>query len=344
MPDSRAASWFSTNRRLRMPGFVILALAIMACAGAFAAPAVLAKEVRLIPQWVPQAQFAGYYMGLKKGSYKKRGIDLTIIAGGPLRQSSEYLASGQAEFATLWLASGIQMRDHAVPVVNIAQMVRRSALMLVAKKSSGIISPQDMNGKKIGLWEPVFQIQPSAFIEKYGLDVTTIRQSYSVNLFLRGGVDVASAMWYNEYHTILNAGLNPDELVTFFFYDHGLNFPEDGIYVLEDTFNQDPDLCKAFVAASIEGWEYAFAHPEETIDLVMANLEDEHIPATRVHQRWMLDRMKDLMHPLSGGGISGALKYDDFARVAYSLKDFGLINSIPEYNAFYRKCYDESHQ
>ena len=234
------------------------------------------------------------------------------------------------------------MRDRAVPVVNIAQMVRRSALMLVAKKSSGISTPLDLNGKKVGLWEPVFQIQPMAFIEKYGLEVKTVRQSYSVNLFLRGGVDVASAMWYNEYHTILNAGFNPDELVTFFFYDHDLNFPEDGIYVLEDTYNQDPELCRNFVAASLEGWKYAFAHPEETIDLVMKNLEDEHIPATRVHQKWMLERMQDLMNPPGEIFVHGELKYEDFARVAYSLKDFGLINSVPDYNSFYRKCYDDT--
>jgi len=60
-----------------------------------------------------------------------------------------------------------------------------------------------------------------------------------VNLFLRDGVDVVSAMWYNEYHTIINSGLNPDELTTFFFHEHGLNFPEDGIYTLEETFKRD---------------------------------------------------------------------------------------------------------
>jgi NitT/TauT family transport system substrate-binding protein len=111
-----------------------------------------------------------------------------------------------------------------------------------------------MNGKKVGLWGPIFQIQPKAFIKKYNLNVKIIRQSFSVNLFLRDGVDVASAMWYNEYHTILNSGLNPDELTTFLFHQHGLNFPEDGIYTMKDTFQRDPDLCKAFVKASIEGW------------------------------------------------------------------------------------------
>ena len=56
-------------------------------------------------------------------------------------------------------------------------------------------------------------------------------------------------MWYNEYHTIINSGLNPDELTTFFFHEHGLNFPEDGIYTLGETFKKDPALAWAFVKA-----------------------------------------------------------------------------------------------
>jgi len=200
-----------------------------------------------------------------------------------------------------------------------------------------------MNGKKVGLWGPVFQIQPRAFIKKYNLEVKVIRQSYSINLFLRDGVDVASAMWYNEYHTILNSGLNPDELTTFFFHEYGLNFPEDGIYSLEENFQKDPELCRAFVRASIEGWRYAFAHPEEALDIVMKNLKKEHIPATRMHQKWMLDRMKDLILPGDAHVPIGRLLPADYYRVAKGLKKNGLIKEILDFSSFYQKCitYDE---
>jgi NitT/TauT family transport system substrate-binding protein len=316
------------------PKTILIAVYLLFVAAPVGAGAL--KKASFIPQWVPQAQFAGFYVALERGFFKARGIDLTIISGGPSRQSSDYLKNGKADFATMWLDLGIQMRNQGIPVVNIAQMVQRSALMLVAKKKTGIRTPQDMNGKKVGLWGPGFQIQPRAFFAKYHLDVITVRQSYSVNLFLRDGVDVASAMWYNEYHTILDSGLNPDELVTFFFYDYDLNFPEDGIYVLEETFRRDPDLCRAFVLAAIDGWRYAFDHPEEAIDIVMENLKKEHIPATRVHQRWMLDRMRDLMHPPGVVIPAGRLLPSDYERVARTLKDSGLIVDVPEFTLFYR--------
>jgi len=299
------------------------------------------KKVTFIPQWVPQAQFAGYYVALQQGIYRKHGIDLTIITGGPEYPADQYLKDRKADFATLWLSSAIQMRDQGVRLINVAQTMQRSALMLVAKKSSGILQPADLNDRKVGLWGPIFQVQPKAFFKQYNLNVKVVRQSFSVNLFLRDGVDAASAMWYNEYHTILNAGLNPDELTVFFFHEHGLNFPEDGIYTLEDTYAKDPALCKAFVQASVEGWRYAFAHPKETLDTVMKNLQQAYVPATRVHQRWMFERMKELMLPDDPNISVGVLNAEDYLRVANGLKENALIGAIPPFTSFYQKCYEE---
>jgi len=294
-------------------------------------------KLSFIPQWVPQAQFAGYYAALEKGFYEKYGIDLEIIPGGPGRSPADLLERREADFASLWLSTGIQLRAGGLKVVNIAQILQRSALMLVAKKSRGIEQIVDINGRKVGLWGPVFQLQPRAFFQKYNLDVRIVHQSYSVNLFLRDGVDVASAMWYNEYHTILNCGINPDELTTFFYHEHGLNFPEDGLYVLEETYARHPELCRAFVRASLEGWRYAYAHPDEALRIVMRNLAKEHIPATRVHQRWMLDRMEDLSMPRDDGDAPlGILLAGDYYRVGWSLKESGLIEAIPEFTSFFR--------
>lgn len=300
------------------------------------------KKASFIPHWVPQAQFAGYYLARDLGIYRKHGIDLTIIDGGPDRASDEYLRRGMADFASLWLCTGITMREQGVKLVNIGQMMQRSALMLVAKKSRGIRTPEDLDGKKVGLWGPIFQIQPRAFFKKYNLDVTIVRQSYSVNLFLRDGVDAASAMWYNEYHTILNSGLNPEELTTFFFYNHGLNFPEDAVFALEETFEKDAGLCKAFVRASIEGWRYAFDHPEAALDIVMRHLKEAHVPTNRVHQRWMIERMDDLMRPEGLERPMGTLVETDYRRVAAGLEENDFIKDIPDFRAFYRVSQDHA--
>jgi NitT/TauT family transport system substrate-binding protein len=295
------------------------------------------KKASFIPQWSPQAQFAGYYVAYEKGFYKKRGIDLTILQGGPDRPSSQYLTKGKADFATMWLSTAVRLAANGQEIINIAQTIQRSALMLVAKKSSNIKTPQDINGKKVSLWGEDFQIQPKAFFKKYNLEVKIVPQSFSVNLFLRGGVDVASAMWYNEYHTILNSGLDPEELTTFSFHEHGLNFPEDGIYTLKKTFKKDPGLVCAFVKGSIEGWLCAFSHPEEALDIVLKYISQAKIPANRVHQKWMLNRMKDLISPSDGSSI-GMLQPRDYERVDYELKENGLVKRTPSYYSFLARC------
>jgi NitT/TauT family transport system substrate-binding protein len=222
-----------------------------------AADAPLTK-LTFITAWLPQAQFAGFYAAQEKGIYENYGLAVEILHGGPNRSPYDFLISGQADAAILWLATGIEKRAKGVRVVHLSQIVQESALMLIAKKTSGIKSPRDIDGRKVGLWDDPYQIQPRALFDKFSVTPRVIPQGYSINLLLRGGVDVASAMWYNEYHSILNAGYDPEELTPFFFSDYGLSFPEDGLYALEESFRLDPERFKAFAAASLEGWRYAF--------------------------------------------------------------------------------------
>lgn len=295
-------------------------------------------RVSFIPQWAPQAQFAGYYVAFEKGFYRQHHLEVKIMRGGPEWPASELVAQGRVDFGTMFLATGIEKRAQGTKLVNLAQIVQRSALMLVARKGAGIQAPQDINGKKVGLWGEEFRLQPRAFFRKYHLQVQEVPQSATLNLFLQGGVDVASAMWYNEYHLILNAGVNPEELTTFSMADYGMNFPEDGIYCLEETVRQHPERCRAFVAASLEGWRYAFAHPDEAIEIVMQYVRAANVATDRVHQKWMLARMRDIIEPPGWDRPMGTLTPEAYARVAGVLKDNGLISYIPEFSHFYHTC------
>jgi NitT/TauT family transport system substrate-binding protein len=287
-----------------------------------------------MPLWSPQAQFAGYYVALDKGIYARHGIDMTILKGGPGISPAQSLQNGTADFAVLWLSTALEQRDAGTRLVNVAQIIQRSSLMLIARKSSGIRTPADMQGRKVGLWGGDLALPTRSFFRKYGLHVREIPQSYTVNLFLRGGIDVASAMWYNEYHTILNSGINPEELQLFFLNEHGITFPEDGLYTLEDTYRADPARADAFAKASLEGWRYAFDHPEETLDIVIRHMMEAKIPANRAHQKWMLERMRDLILPQEKNGEMGRLKPADYAAVGATLRANGVIRSVPGLNAF----------
>lgn len=294
------------------------------------------RRVTFAPHWLPQAQFAGYYVALDRGMYAAAGMDVTILLGGPDHPPSRLLADGTADVASLWLTTALQMRDRGIPVVNVAQLFRRSSLMLVAKRSSGIHRPEDLSGRRIGVWDGDFLLQPMAFFQRYGVDADLVPLGSTINLFLRDGVDVTVATWFNEFHTILNTGLEPGELTTFSFHEHGLNFPEDGLYCRQDTLDRDPDLCRDFARVSLAGWSHAFAHPDEAVALTMRHMLEAHLGTNAAHQRWMLARVQDLMVAGDAARPPGSLDPTDYERTARTLQENGWISSVPAFPDFHR--------
>jgi NitT/TauT family transport system substrate-binding protein len=294
------------------------------------------KKVSMLPHWIPQAQFAGYMVAVDKGFYRDEGLDMELLAGGPARPVNEALRSGKATFCVDWLTAAIQERASGVKLVNLAQVVQRSALILVARSAGGIESPGDLDGKKVGIWPGAFTLQPKALFRKYHLDVKIVPNYTSMDLFLKGGVDAIAAMWYNEYHLLLNSGIDPAELTLIFFKDRGLDFPEDGLYTMEETFRTDPAICKGFVKASLRGWLYAFRHKEEALDLVMKRAKAAATGTNRVHQRWMLNRMEELILPDHDRSRLGKLRRSDYRLVGDTLLDLGMIKQLPRYADFYR--------
>jgi len=208
----------------------VICVLFMACVMRFllVPPKTPLKNASLMPLWEPQAQFAGYYVALDKGIYAMHGIDLKILRSGPGLSPAEALEKGTADFAILWLTTALQHRSAGDKLVNLAQIIQRSSLMLISKKSAGIKTIADMDGKKVGLWEGDVSIPLCNLFAKHRIKVREVRQSHTVNLFLRGGIDVTSAMWFNEYHTILNSGIDPEELNIVFLSDQGMNFPKTG--------------------------------------------------------------------------------------------------------------------
>jgi NitT/TauT family transport system substrate-binding protein len=248
------------------------------------------------PQWVPQAQFAGYYMAAEKGFYEKAGIDVEIKPGGPGKNSLREAASGEIDFASGWLISAMRLHAGGKELVCIAQVLQRPALLLVAKKSSGIDSVEDFSGHSLGVWPGDFQVPPKALLRKYRIrDVKIVNQGFTMDAFISGELDIASAMKYNEYNQILAAGVEEKDLVVFNYSDLGMHLPEDGIYVNQDFYSSHPEACRKFVRASMEGWQYAFDNKDETVRLITGIANKTEFKTTEEKQMAMLEEIEQLI-------------------------------------------------
>jgi len=296
------------------------------------------KSISLMVQWFPQAQFAGYIVAHEKGFYDEAGIDATILFSDGTDSPLQEVLDKRIEFCTGWLSQTIKIRSENKPIINICQILQKSSLMLVAKKESGIETAKDFEDKIVSNWGGDFSIQPIAFFQKQNIQPEVIPQSFRIDGFLVGAIDVTLAMYYNEYHKILQAGIDEDELVTFFFTDYDLNFPEDGIYCRDETLQNDPEMCKNFIDATIKGWAYAFQNKEETLDIVMKYCREYHMQTNRSHQRWMLGAIETAVTYQVGDDPKnwGTLKENDYYTVAKELLNQKLITTIPAYKDFYK--------
>ncbi|KGB80950.1 nitrate ABC transporter substrate-binding protein [Rhodovulum sp. NI22] len=308
------------------------AIAMLAL-GAGAAQA--ADDLTLQLKWVTQAQFAGYYVALDKGFYEEEDLDVTIKPGGPDIAPTQVVAGGGADVVIDWMPSALAAREKGLPLVNIAQPFKSSGMMLTCRKDTGITSPADFPGKTLGVWfygneYPFLSWMSTLGLSTEGGDdgVTVLKQGFNVDPILQGQADCVSTMTYNEYWQIIDAGLSADDLVTFKYEDQGVATLEDGLYVLEDKLADPAEVDKLvrFVRASMKGWKYAEAHPDEAAEIVLEN--DETGAQTEMHQKRMMGEIAKLT-----AGSNGTLDPTDYERTVATLMAGGsdpVISKTPE--------------
>lgn len=243
------------------------------------AGAATTDKVTLQLKWLPQAQFAGYYVAAAKGFYKDAGLDVTIKPGGPDIAPAQVLAAKGADLAVDWMPSALAAREAGVPMVNVAQVFDRSGMMLTCKKSSGVSTSKDFKGKTLGVWFGGNEYPFLSWMSTLGLktgganpDVKVLKQGFNVDPLLQNQAACISTMIYNEYWQLIDAGLKPAELVTFPYEEEGVATLEDGLYARGPDLKDPAYVARLgkFVKASLRGWNYAIAHEDEAVKIVLA--------------------------------------------------------------------------
>jgi NitT/TauT family transport system substrate-binding protein len=288
-------------------------------------PATAQERVTLQLKWVTQAQFAGYYVAKDKGFYKAEGIDITIKPGGPDIAPPQVIAGGGADVIVEWMPAALAAREKGVPLVNIAQPFKRSGMMLTCRKDAGVNSPADFKDKTLGVWFFGNEYPFMAWMARLGLKtdgspggVRVIKQGFNVDPLIQRQAACVSTMTYNEYWQVIDAGLRPDQLTVFNYTDQGVSTIEDGLYALEGRL-ADPAFAARmakFVKASMRGWEYARANPDEAAKIVLDN--DASGAQKEAHQKRMMGEINKLT-----AGSTGKLDPADFERTVTTLMGAG---------------------
>jgi NitT/TauT family transport system substrate-binding protein len=306
-------------------------------------------QVRLQLQWVPQAQFAGYFAAVEQGFFEANGIEVTIVAGGPdvIPQEAGSSAIGP-EFIVSWVPKVLQAREEspASDLVNIAQVFQRSGTLSVSWRASEITSPADFRDRKVGAWESGNEFEITAGARKAGLEPGTdydmVPQGLDMAPLLSRTVDVAQAMIYNEYARILETTnpetdrlYQPTDLNVINWVDEGTAMLQDAVFARASWLAEpgNEDLATRFLEASFQGWIYCRANPADCIAFTIdagAGLGDSTLGAG--HQAWMLNEINALIWPSPDGiGMMDSTRWQQTVRVSI---DAGIIEGEPPPEAY----------
>ena len=237
------------------------------------------------PQWTAQAQFAGYYVAQEKGFYKDAGIDVEIIHPTATLSAMNRISRNQSHATTMQVCQAMEIIDSGTPLVNILQTSMNNAMVIASRRN---MDPLSQKGARVGIWSAGFGQLAICMSQKDSLDYEWIRFATNVNLFIKGAIDATLAMSYNEYYQLLQAGYQLDSTNVYRFCDHGYNVQEDGVYVTRSYYRKHKEQVRKFADASRKGWEWAAEHPEETLEIVMKYVKENHIATNVVLQRLQL--------------------------------------------------------
>jgi len=305
--------------------------------------------VSLQLQWAPQAQFAGYFAAAAKGYWAARGLDVTIVDGGP-DVVPQVVGSDPAgpTFTISWVPKVLEVRasDLDSDLVNIAQIFQRSGTKSVSwapgkgpdpVSDAAIASPADFAGKKVGVWDFGNEYEVTAGASKAGLtqgtDYEKVIQPFDMSLLLNREIDVAEAMVYNEYAQVLEATdpktgalYQPEDLNVIDYNEVGTAMLQDAIFAREAWLAEpgSEDVATRFLAGAFEGWIYCRDNPDDCIGYTV----DAGSTLGAGHQAWMMNEINPLIWP-SPAGI-GALDTAAWDQTVTIATEAGVIKAAPD--------------
>lgn len=335
---------------------VVASLALSACSGGGDEPSSSGDSedftpltsIKLQLQWLPQAQFAGYYVALEKGYFEEEGFDdVEIVPSGGDIVPQDALVAGDVDFAVAWVPKVLgTLEAQGVELTDIAQVFQKSGTTQVSWKDSGIEAVEDFEGKRIGSWGFGNEWEIFAAMADKGLDSTTVSittQDFSMNALLDGDVDAAQAMTYNELAQLLETE-NPetgelytmDDINVISYEDTAGAMLQDAIWADTKRLADDPayaDAAVRFLKAVTKGWVYARDNAEEAADITYTAATAPGVqafPVGPVHQLWQMNEVNKLIWTGGDFGVVDSGAWDKTVAGALAAKNQDGLNLITE--------------
>jgi signal transduction histidine kinase len=283
------------------------------------------EQVTLQLKWTHAFQFAGYYMAQHNGYYREAGLDVNIVAGGPNIDVIGRVLSGESDFG---VATSDLILNYAQgsPVKVLGVIYQHSPVILIMRGDKPSSTMQDLVGKTIMVETHAADI--FAMFNRVGVpldELNCLNHTGHIEDLLSSEAHAIFAYLGNEPYVLDQLG------VDYFILSprtYGIDFYGDNFFTTQSMLDEKEDLVKGFREATIRGWQDAYEHPEQAIDLIL-----EHYPTrmTREHLQYEARITQDLMTRLVTPGYMLPGRWE---HIADTYIEIGMMNARPDLSGF----------
>lgn len=247
-------------------------------------------KVTLTLNWVPYGEHVPFYYGVAQGIFEEHGIRLTIQPGGGSGRTVQATAAGQTDFG--WADTPALLNGVAggAPVKSLGVFLQTTPGSVEFFAEKGYTEPTDLIGATIAgtAGDAMSQTFPS-FLAANGLteaDVTVqnVDAAGKIAALVSGQVDAILGFCHDQAPTIEN--ISGEEVDCMRFADWGVNFYSSGLLTNQDLLDNDPDLAKRMLDATIASWEAAIADPEAAVEAMSTAVFNQAPPAEVLAQQF----------------------------------------------------------
>lgn len=299
-------SKLSNSARL---GIITTLLWIAASGLAFAQKAPL-KPVTLVLEWTGiQPQHFGFWIAKERGWYAEEGLDVAIKSSSGSAQAMQIVTGGQAEFGNVAASSLVQAAGKGnLPLRMVALFGQRDSLSMAYFESSGIKTPKDLEGRKLGMVPgSVAHLLWPSFAKANGIDTSKVQL---VNWDFRSyyGIFGAKQVDASGNFTLGSTGQwlfkQKGEIVHQFVFSDYLPVLGSGIVVRTDMIKDNPDTVKRFVRATQRAWAYLKTEPKKAVPeaAVIVHKQFDETPPAEILAEYAYEMIPDRMNSPSAAG------------------------------------------
>lgn len=286
-------------------------------------------KVTLQLKWFHQFQFAGYYAALEKGYYKEEGLDVTIVERDLKQNPISQVLKGDADFGV----SNSEILLHYLKgeqVVLLASIFQHSPLVFISKTQPLIHTVQGLKGKTVLMNTASQEIELKVMLESHNVsfdDIKLIDRFAVPEDYFAPEIDVIAA-----YNTNQPYYLNKENVTysIIYPYTHGVDFYGDTLFTSRHQIQKHPERVNKFLRASLKGWQYALAHPEEMIEVIIEKFGSL---KSREHLKYEAETIQTLILPeLVRIGHSNPARWK---QISEDFKKQGLVDKTRDLNDFF---------